>query len=262
MEIFEYTFISNAVILMLLLSVVAGIVGSYIVVRRMVFVSGGVTHASFGGIGMAYYFGVSPLVGALVFAVATALGIELLGHRGKVREDSAIAMLWSLGMSIGVIFMFLTPGYTSNLMGFMFGDVLAVSRDDIYAMLAMALLTIAVAVVFYRPMMYVAFSPSFAKLMNWNVRLISLSMSVMVAVAIVLAIKAVGIILVLSLFTIPQTIANIYVKSFGRMMVISVVIAILANSVGLLTAFVFDLPVGAVVTALLSGVLLVVKIFK
>lgn len=247
---------------MLLLSVVAGIVGSYIVVRRMVFVSGGVTHASFGGIGMAYYFGVSPLVGALVFAVATALGIELLGHRGKVREDSAIAMLWSLGMSIGVIFMFLTPGYTSNLMGFMFGDVLAVSRDDIYAMLAMALLTIAVAVVFYRPMMYVAFSPSFAKLMNWNVRLISLSMSVMVAVAIVLAIKAVGIILVLSLFTIPQTIANIYVKSFGRMMVISVVIAILANSVGLLTAFVFDLPVGAVVTALLSGVLLVVKIFK
>lgn len=262
MEIFEYTFISNAVILMLLLSVVAGIVGSYIVVRRMVFVSGGVTHASFGGIGMAYYFGVSPLVGALVFAVATALGIELLGQRGKVREDSAIAMLWSLGMSIGVIFMFLTPGYTSNLMGFMFGDVLAVSRDDIYAMLAMALLTIAVAVVFYRPMMYVAFSPSFAKLMNWNVRLISLSMSVMVAVAIVLAIKAVGIILVLSLFTIPQTIANIYVKSFGRMMVISVVIAILANSVGLLTAFVFDLPVGAVVTALLSGVLLVVKIFK
>jgi zinc transport system permease protein len=262
MEIFEYTFVSNAVILMLLLSVVAGIVGSYIVVRRMVFVSGGVTHASFGGIGMAYYFGVSPLVGALVFAVATALGIELLGQRGKVREDSAIAMLWSLGMSIGVIFMFLTPGYTSNLMGFMFGDVLAVSRDDIYAMLAMALLTIAVAVVFYRPMMYVAFSPSFAKLMNWNVRLISLSMSVMVAVAIVLAIKAVGIILVLSLFTIPQTIANIYVKSFGRMMVISVVIAILANSVGLLTAFVFDLPVGAVVTALLSGVLLVVKIFK
>jgi zinc transport system permease protein len=262
MEIFEYTFVSNAVILMLLLSVVAGIVGSYIVVRRMVFVSGGVTHASFGGIGMAYYFGVSPLVGALVFAVATALGIELLGQRGKVREDSAIAMLWSLGMSIGVIFMFLTPGYTSNLMGFMFGDVLAVSHDDIYAMLAMALLTIAVAVVFYRPMMYVAFSPSFAKLMNWNVRLISLSMSVMVAVAIVLAIKAVGIILVLSLFTIPQTIANIYVKSFGRMMVISVVIAILANSVGLLTAFVFDLPVGAVVTALLSGVLLVVKIFK
>lgn len=262
MEIFEYSFVSNAVILMLLLSVVAGIVGSYIVVRRMVFVSGGVTHASFGGIGMAYYFGVSPLVGALVFAVATALGIELLGQRGKVREDSAIAMLWSLGMSIGVIFMFLTPGYTSNLMGFMFGDVLAVSHDDIYAMLAMALLTIAVAVVFYRPMMYVAFSPSFAKLMNWNVRLISLSMSVMVAVAIVLAIKAVGIILVLSLFTIPQTIANIYVKSFGRMMVISVVIAILANSVGLLTAFVFDLPVGAVVTALLSGVLLVVKIFK
>ena len=177
MEIFEYTFVSNAVILMLLLSVVAGIVGSYIVVRRMVFVSGGVTPASFGGIGMAYYFGVSPLVGALVFAVATALGIELLGQRGKVREDSAIAMLWSLGMSIGVIFMFLTPGYTSNLMGFMFGDVLAVSHDDIYAMLAMALLTIAVAVVFYRPMMYVAFSPSFAKLMNWNVRLISLSMS-------------------------------------------------------------------------------------
>ncbi len=262
MEIFEYSFVTNAVLLMLLMSVVAGIVGSYIVVRRMVFVAGGITHSSFGGIGIAYYVGMSPIVGALVFAILTALGIEMLGQKGKVREDSAIAMLWSLGMSIGVIFMFLTPGYTSNLMGFMFGDVLAVSHGDIIAMAVMAILISVATYVFYRPIMYVAFSPSFAKLMSWNVRLITMVMSIVVAVSIVLAIKAVGIILVLSLFTIPQTIANIYVKSLGKMMVVSVIIAILASSIGLSVAFAFDLPVGAVITALLAIVLIIHKIVR
>jgi zinc transport system permease protein len=262
MEIFEYSFVTYAVLLIFFMAIVAGVVGSYIVVRRMVFVAGGITHASFGGIGIAYYAGLSPLLGALTFAVATALGIELLGKKGQVREDSAIAMLWSLGMSIGVIFMFLTPGYTSNLMGFMFGDVLAVGFEDLIAMSVMAFVVLIVAVIFYRPMMYVAFSPSFASLVGWNVQLISILMSILVAVSIVLAIKAVGIILVLSLFTIPQTIANIYCKSLGKMMIMSSLFAILASVIGLFAAFAFDLPVGAVITALLACVLIVIKIVR
>lgn len=261
MEIFEYTFVMNAALIMLLLSVVAGIVGTYIVVRRMVFIAGGITHASFGGIGIAYYLGYPPLLGALLFAIVTALGIEEVGRNGKVREDSAIAMMWSLGMAVGVIFMFLTPGYTSNLMGFMFGDVLAVSRYDILSVAIAAVVLSVSAIVFYRPIMYVAFSASYAQLTGWRVRLISILMSVVVAVSIVLAIKAVGIILVLSLFTMPQAIANMFVKKMSKMMIMSSLIAILASSIGLLMSFVLDLPVGAVVTAMLAAILLIIKIF-
>lgn len=258
-SIFEYQFVVDALLSMIFLSVVAGVVGTYIVVRRMVFVAGGITHASFGGIGIAYYLGMSPIGGAMTFAVMTALGIEALGSNGKVREDSAIAMLWSLGMAVGVLFMFLTPGYAPNLMGFMFGDVLAVSTADVVAVGLVALATIVVAIVFYRPIMYIAFAPTFAKLTQWNVRLISSLMSVFVAVALVLAIKAVGIILVLSLFTIPQSIANVFVKNLGRMMILSVVIALIGSLCGLAAAFLLDLPAGAAITALLTVVFLIVK---
>lgn len=258
-SIFQYQFAVDAVLSMFFLSIVAGIIGSYIVVRRMVFVAGGITHASFGGIGIAYYLGASPVGGAIIFSVLTALGIEALSQRGKVREDSAIAMLWSLGMAVGVLFMFMTPGYTPNLMGFMFGDVLAVSQTDVWSVGIMAIVTIIGAIIFYRPIMYIAFSPSFAQLTGWKVKTISSLMAVIVAIALVLAIKSVGIILVLSIFSIPQSIANIFTKNFAWMMVVSSLIALLSGMAGLMAAFFFDLPVGAVITALLTITFLLVR---
>ena len=259
MSILEYQFAVDAIMSMMFLSVVAGIIGTYIVVRRMVFVAGGITHASFGGIGIAYYMGVSPVCGAMLFSVLTALGIELLNDKGKVREDSAIAMVWSLGMAVGVLFMFMTPGYAPNLMGYMFGDVLAVSRADVWSVGIMSVVTLLGAIIFYRPIMYISFSPLFAQLTGWRVKVISALMSVVVAISLVLAIKTVGIILVLSIFTIPQSIANMFVRSMGRMMLLSAVIAMLSGMAGLAVAFVMDLPVGAVVTTMLTVVFFVVR---
>lgn len=256
----EYDFMRNAVFAMFLLSVIAGIVGTYIVVRRMVFVAGGITHASFGGIGIAYYLGVSPIVGALVFAVLTALGAECLGGKARVRTDSAIAMLWSLGMAVGVIFMFLTPGYAPNLMGFMFGDILAVSDVDVVSLLIMALIVICGALLFYRPIMYTSFSPAYARIAGWRVRLISALMSVVVAVAIVLSIKAVGIVLILSMFTIPQSIANFFVGRLNRMMILSTIISVVGGMAGLAIAVMLNLPVGAVVTAFLVILLIIIRL--
>ena len=261
-ELLGYGFAQNALLSMLFLSVVAGIVGTYVVVRRMVFVAGGVTHASFGGIGMACYFGFSPTLGALLFAVATALGVEALSRRGRVREDSAIAMLWSFGMAIGVIFMTLTPGYAPNLMGLMFGDVLAVGRGDVVALGVVALVSVVLTVVFYRPLLYVSFDQTFAKLVGWRVGVVTTCASVLMALSISLAIKSVGIILVLSVFTIPQTIAGLYARSMGKIMALSSGIALVGCVGGLLLSFSFDMPAGAVVTALLSVSLLVVKLLS
>lgn len=262
MEIFAYDFVWRAVVSLLCLSIVAGIVGTYIVVRRRVFVAGGITHASFGGIGIAYYLGLSPTLGALVFALLTAVGIELLGRRGKVREDSAVAMLWSLGMAVGLIFMFMTPGYAPNLMGFMFGDILAVTDADVWSVGVAAVLLTVGAIVFYRPLLYVAFDADFARLTRWPVGATEWVMSAVVAVSIVLAIKAVGIILVLSVFTIPQAIAGRGARSLAGMMTASSIVAVVGSMIGLAIAFAADLPVGAVVTVVLVAALCVAQIVR
>ena len=133
-EIFQYKFLTHAALACLLCGVACGMIGTYVVCRRLVFLSGGITHASFGGIGMAYYFGANPLLGALLFAVLSALGIETFTARKQIREDSAIGLLWSLGMAIGIIFIYLTPGYAPNLMSFLFGNILSVTGTDIFWM--------------------------------------------------------------------------------------------------------------------------------
>ena len=257
-----YPFVRNAIIAMVCLSVLSGVVGSYVVVRRMVFAAGGVTHASFGGIGLAYLLGLNPTFGALAFAVVTALSIHFSTRRGSLRSDSAIAILWSLGMAMGVIALSLAPGYAPNLMGFMFGDVLAVSIADVWANIGAALVAVLLAVLFYRPLLYSSFDPDYARLAGWHPDVVSLVAWVVMALAISLSIKAVGIILVLSVFTIPQAIVMSFSHRFATIMVTSALVALVGCVGGLALSFAFDLPSGAVITALLCLVLLIIKIIK
>ena len=133
MDIFEYTFFQNAIVGVLLVSIASAIVGTYIVARRMVFISGGITHACFGGLGLGYFLGMNPIAMAAVFAVASALGVELMSARGKIREDSAIAVVWALGMAVGTLFIFLSPGYVPELTSFLFGNILTITSTDITA---------------------------------------------------------------------------------------------------------------------------------
>ncbi len=133
-SIFQYEFIIKGLLGALFASITAGLAGTYIVSKRMVFLSGGITHASFGGIGIGYFAGINPVVGAAIFSILSALGIEYLSVRQKIREDSAIGMLWAFGMAIGIIFIYLTPGYTPNLMSYLFGSILTVTYGDIIAL--------------------------------------------------------------------------------------------------------------------------------
>ena len=131
MEIFEYTFFQNALIGLLLVSIASALIGTYVVARRMMFVAGGVTHASFGGLGLGYFLGISPILTAGVFAVASAVGVEWLSTRQRVREDSAISVVWALGMALGILFVFLTPGYVPELQSFLFGNILTITHSDL-----------------------------------------------------------------------------------------------------------------------------------
>ena len=246
-ELFTYDFFVNAFLASLLAAISCGIVGTYIVSRRIVFISGGITHASFGGIGMGYYLGINPLVGAGIFSILSGMGIQLFSSKGKVREDSSIAIWWSLGMAIGIIFVYLTPGYAPNLMSYLFGSILTVSSGEIGLMLALSIIIILFFTLFYRTILYIAFDEDFAKTSGLPVALFNYMLMVLISLTIVLNIRVVGIILILSLLTIPQATANLFTLNFGRMMFYSVGFAFLASFIGLLVSYFADIPSGATI---------------
>jgi zinc transport system permease protein len=250
--LFKYQFFQNALIAALLTSVLAAMVGTYIVSRKIVFISGGITHASFGGIGMAFYFGLNPFLGAVAFAIAASLGIEWISTRGKIREDSAIAILWSLGMAMGIIFVFLSPGYTPNLMSFLFGSILSVGKLDLCVLTSVLVFTVIFFVLFFRPIVYTAFDPEFAKTQGLPVAFIRYVMAVLVALAIVLSIRTMGIILVLSLFTIPQNTALLFSGKFRQIVLCSGMFGATGSLFGLLAASWLDIPGSAAIIFVLT----------
>ena len=205
-DIFEYRYLANALLAAIFAGITCGIVGTYVVARRMVFLCGGITHASFGGLGIALYAGVNPIGGALIFATLSAMGIEWASDKGKIREDSAIGIIWSIGMAIGALFMSLTPGYTSgDLAGYMFGSIVTVTSQDITALGIFTLLCVVGALLWWRPIMYLAFDRDFAASQGIASRAASYILTVVVAITIVLAIRIMGIVLLLSIFTIRHS---------------------------------------------------------
>jgi len=245
--LFNFGFFRNAFIAAFAASITCGIIGAYIVSRRIVFISGGITHASFGGIGMGYYFGFDPILGAVAFGILSALGIEFFTKRADLREDSAIAMLWSLGMALGVIFIFLTPGYAPNLMSYLFGNILTVSKGDLIYLFILAVFVIGFFLIFYRMIIFVSFDEEFALTNNAPVRLFNALLISLVALTIVLNIRVVGIILVMSLLTIPQAIANLFTKRFDIMMIYSILFGFLGSITGLTFSYIYDIPSGAAI---------------
>jgi zinc transport system permease protein len=245
--LFNFGFFQNAFLAALVASITCGIIGTYIVSRRIVFISGGITHASFGGIGMGYYFGFDPILGAVAFGILSALGIEFFTKKADLREDSAIAMLWSLGMALGVIFIFLTPGYAPNLMSYLFGNILTVSKGDLIFLFLLAVFVIGFFLTFYRMIIFVSFDEEFALTNNAPVRLFNALLISLVALTIVLNIRVVGIILVMSLLTIPQAIANLFTKRFDYMMIYSILLGFFGSVTGLSFSYIYDIPSGAAI---------------
>lgn len=246
LEILEqYNFLVNASIAAILSGVACGVVGSYIVARRLVFLSGGITHSSFGGIGIAYYMGWNPILGALAFAIMSALGIEYMSGRGKLKEDSAIGILWSLGMAIGIIFVFLTPGYAPNLMTFLFGNILLVSTANLLWLVVLDVALLTVFGLFYRPIIYTALDKEYAKSAGVPVTLISYAMMVLLATAIVLNIKVVGIMLLISLLTMPVAIVGNLTHNLKKIMVLSSITAAGATLLGILISYHINIPSSA-----------------
>lgn len=266
-DIVAYEHLADAFVACLLTAITCGIVGSYVVARRMVFLSGGITHASFGGLGMAIYAGFNPLVGALLFASAASIGVEFASRQGRIREDSAIGIIWSVGMAIGALFMSLTPGYAVELPSYLFGSISLVDSNDIKWLMLLMVAVVIGAVVWGRKIMYVTFDEEFARSQGLPVELIAYIMSVVVAVTIVLSIKVMGIVLLMSLVTIPTVVANTITKDYRLITLLAVVTALVCNIAGFIMSYEIELPngggipTGSCIIFLLSVTLLLVKLF-
>lgn len=247
LELLHYTFFRHALLGSLFASIACGIIGTYIVTRRLVFISGGITHASFGGIGLGLYAGISPLLSAAVFSVLSAFGVEWLSKRKDMREDSAIAVFWTFGMAVGIIFSFLAPGFTPDLSAFLFGNILTITPTDIWMLATLSVLLILFFTLFLNPIIYIAFDREFARSQRIPVAIFEYLLMMFIALTIVSCLRMVGIVLAISLLTLPQMTANLFTHSFKRIIWLSITIGYIGCLGGLVISYKLQVPSGAAI---------------
>lgn len=248
-DILSYGFMQNALLAAVLASVACGVIGSLVVVNRIVFISGGIAHTAYGGIGLAFFLGISPILGAGVFAVVSAIIMAYITMHTKHRADTVIGAMWAFGMAVGIILMDLTPGYNVDLMSYLFGSILSVPYSDIIYMAVLDAVIVIYIVSLYREIHAVSFDSEFASSMGVRSDLIYVSMLVMSALAVVMLIRVVGLILVISMLTIPPYIAEKHSSSLKGMMVYSTLFSLFFAVAGLMLSYFFNLTSGASIIA-------------
>ena len=261
-EILQYDFFRSAVIGVLLLSVASAIIGTYIVTRRLVSISGASPMPASGGLGLGYFLGCNPIAMAALFAVGSSLGVDWMARRHRVREDSAIAVIWALGMALGTLFIFLTPGYVPELNAFLFGNILTITHGDLWTFGILPQCCCSLWPLFFRKIVICAFDPDFARVCRLPVTFITTAMTVLVAVCIVLTIRLVGVMLLMSMLSLPQMIAEVFCNRFKSMMLLSVLVSLLCCLGGLFMATVVDVPCSALIVLTMTAAYMAVRLYK
>jgi len=259
MGIFQYEFIRNAVIAAVLVNIACGIVGTYVVIKKIVFISGGISHAAFGGIGLGYFLGIPwipPIVAAIPFSLLSAITIGLISKRSKLSEDAAIGIIWAVGMASGIIFINLTPGYAPDLFSYLFGNILTIPVSDLYIMLVMDFIIILIVALFFKEFNAASFDEEFSTVIGIPNRILYLVLLCMVALSAVVLIRIVGIILVIALLTIPSSICRQFTYNMKKLIISSIVTGIILTITGLWISYLLDLASGATIILLLALVFL------
>jgi zinc transport system permease protein len=246
----QHEFLQRALAGGLLASIGCGVVGSYVVVQRISLLAGAIAHAVLGGMGMAWYFGAPPLAGALAAAVLAALVIGWVKLKFAEREDTAIAAIWALGMAVGILFISQTPGYSVDLMGYLFGNLLMIGSADLWLIAALDLVVLGLVLVFYRQFLAVSFDAEFAQVRGLSVERYYLLLLVLVALTVVMLIHVVGLILVIALMTLPAAIAGRFIHSLAGMMLLATSFGMAFTAGGLALSYAPDLPSGPVIIVL------------
>ena len=265
LEVLQFEFMRNAFYAAFLVSLACGIVGTYVVIKRLVFISGGIAHSAFGGVGLGILLNVNPVLTAIPFSLAAALGIGTAGRKVKITEDSAIGILWSVGMALGILFIGLTPGYTPDLFSYLFGSILTVPFTDIVIMLIMDAIILGTVIFFYKELQAMSFDEEFSEIAGVPTRFLYLLLLCLIALSIIMMIRVVGIILVIALLTIPTVIVRQYINKLKPIMIFSTITAVVLTILGLILSYILNLPSGATIVLTLAvafGLSSVIKIFR
>ena len=246
-EALQFEFMRNALLAGVLVSVACGIIGTYVVLNRMVFISAGIAHAAYGGVGLGYLLGMSPAAGALGFSLLAALGMGAVQRKTGERADTLIGVMWAVGMAIGIILLDLTPGYKSDLMSYLFGSILTVPTVALGYMLLLDLLILLLAVLFHKELVAVSFDESFARVQNLPVERIYLTLVVLIALTVVMMMRVVGLILVIALITMPAAISGMFTRDLRKMMIVAGLLGVLFTTTGLWISYAFDVTSGAAI---------------
>lgn len=246
-EALQFNFMRNALMAGVLVSIACGIIGTFVVVNRIVFISGGIAHAAYGGIGLGYFYQFNPVLGAIIFALLSALAMGWVERKMRQRTDTIIGVMWAIGMAIGIILIDLTPGYKAGLESYLFGSILAVPRENLIIMLGLDLIIVAMIVVFYKELLAISYDPVYASTRNLPVDGLYLMLVGAIALTVVMVMQIVGLIMVIALLTIPAAIAGKLVKELRQMMLIASLLGISFSFIGLYLSYAFNLTSGATI---------------
>lgn len=265
LEILSYSFIQNALVAGIIVSIITAIIGTLVVVNKMVFLSGGIAHSAYGGVGLAIYLGLPMLLTTSIFCIFITILIALASYKKRENLDIMIGLTWAVGMSFGIILADLTPGYQSELMAYLFGSLLAVNNEDIYYMATLLFIILTIIVTFYRDILAVSYDIEYANLRGIKTRFFYTLILVLSSLAIVISIKVVGLILVIALLTIPIYISSFYCKNLFSMMILSSFLSIIFTIIGLIVSYQFDLSSGPSIimsSSLCALIIFIVKSIK
>ncbi|MCX2683773.1 metal ABC transporter permease [Campylobacter sp. MIT 21-1685] len=249
LELFSLTFFQNAIVAAVLVSIVCGIIGVLIMINRLFSMAGGITHGAFGGIGLAFYFSLPILLSTSIWTLFLAFFLAYLNKYYKNRSDNIIAVIWAFGMAFGIILIDLSPGYNTDLMAYLFGNILAVSANDLWLMGSVDVLVIALIICFYRQFEVLSFDEEFAKVKGIHTTFFHFLLIAMMAFCIVISMRLVGLILIMALLSIPSFIAENLTKKLGSMMTVSAILSAIFCMLGLIVSYSFNLASGACIIA-------------
>ena len=246
-EVFQYGFMRSALAAGVLVSIACGVIGTFIVINRIVFLSGGIAHAAYGGIGLGYFLGLDPVIGAIAFSLLSALGMGWVHRRTRERADTIIGVMWAVGMALGIILLDLSPGYKADLMSYLFGSILAVPASDLLIMLGLNIVIIALVAAYFKELQAISYDETFAFEVNVPVDRLYLMLVCLIALTVVMTMRVVGLIMVIALLSMPAAIAGLYVRDMKRMMLLACALSLLFTVSGLLLSFYLNLTSGATI---------------
>jgi len=251
-SLFQYTFLLNAVLAGILASIACGFSGTFVVIKKINFISGGIAHTVLGGVGISYFLGFSPITGAFVAAFISAVVISLVKLHSGQHEGTLISTLWALGMALGIIFMYLTPGYNIDLLSYLFGNILMVTQSDIIILVSLDLFIIISFLTLYRQFVSISFDEEFSKVQGLPVNFLNTFLLILIAFTIVVLMRIVGLILVIALLTLPAAISALFVKTPARIIILSMILGAIFTFSGISVSYKPNIPAGATIVVICS----------